>query len=126
MFASNFSAFLSITYDLFRIVMIALDPFGFLIYVSVLFGILMNSSGLLGLIEKCLDYLQCTLKSFLGSSVMFFPAAVLTAVASFSGCFILGRKSDTLDGTSVWDETWFSFRTDLAAHPDESTADLRR
>ena len=68
----EFSAFLSITYDLFRIAMIALNPFRFLIYDSVLFGILMNTSGLLGLSEKCLDYLRCALNSFLGSSVLFF------------------------------------------------------
>ena len=72
MFASNFSAFLSITYDLFRIVMIALDPFKFLLFTSVLFGILLNASVLLENSVKCLDFLRYALTSFLGSSVLLF------------------------------------------------------
>ena len=72
MFASNFSAFLSITYDLFRIVMIALDPFKFLLFASVLFGILLIASVHHENYVKCLDYLRYALTSFLGSSVLFF------------------------------------------------------
>ena len=68
----NFSAIPLFTQDLFRIIMIALDPFKFLIYASVLFVILMNASVLLGNSEKCSDYLQYALNSFLGSSVLLF------------------------------------------------------